>query len=929
MEKMSIVKRIVSVIVCIALVLGIFVISKLTSNNKQIEKVTTLEPYYDLLTYVQDEYGYQEYYNKHSNLPKVEGENTYFVNSDKSLKLLKQGESVSFNINTKRSIGNLRINYSMQEGNEENCEISLRLNNEIPFSEAENIYLYTQWLCDKTANTDERGNNYSPTLFVSNELVCETIADASGHTDGPICFAFNEGNNIITITAKKNSFNLESITVFYAEEKENNPAGNAAFKGEPIRIEAEFPTYRNDSSILEVCERSSAATSPTFKGLQIWNTLGGEGYGKIGQKIQWSFDVQKSGLYELDIRFRQNYKSGAVSNRKIIIDSGTPNQSSALAQFPYVSDWSILTVGSNDKDKEFYLEKGTHTITVEVVAGNIGETANLAQKCLYELNVLYRKIIAITGVSPDTYRDYKLEKKLGEDLKVIDNQIKILNGIFAYMHTLSGSEGSETVIFDQFSRLLMRFSEDPECIPKFLSEYQSNLSTLSNWIQTVTNQPLMLDYLELRPKDNSLTKANASFLTQTLFTAKQFLSTFAASYGVIGSTYDDNSIEVWLSLGRDQYQIIKEHIDNDFTAKNNIAVNLKLVDGGILLQTVVAGIAPDVYMFCDSGTPVNFASRGAALNLKSFSDYDEVVKRFSPETLVPYTYDGGVYALPITQSYSVLFARDDILGELSLSIPKTWDDVYNMLTVLQKNNMEFGFNSTISDYAMLLYQCGGELYKNDGKQANITSDESLKAFEIWTKLFLDYELPLSYNFVNRFRTGDMPIGITDFSTFNSLEVSAPEIKGLWSMHKVPAMSADGKSVTISAGTGIIAMKKTAKPKEAWEFMKWWTGFDEQKKYAKAIEDRQGSSARFSTANIEAFNSLPWDAKTLSLLNEQRDTARSVPEVPGGYFMSRHINNAFRAIVYNHKSIRYTAASYEKTINDEIRSKRIEFGLEVN
>ena len=52
-----------------------------------------------------------------------------------------------------------------------------------------------------------------------------------------------------------------------------------------------------------------------------------------------------------------------------------------------------------------------------------------------------------------------------------------------------------------------------------------------------------------------------------------------------------NSLEVWLAYGRDQAQVIRNLINNDFTPNSELgtAVNLKLVAGGTLLPSVLAG----------------------------------------------------------------------------------------------------------------------------------------------------------------------------------------------------------------------------------------------------------------------------------------------------------------------------------------------------
>ena len=48
-----------------------------------------------------------------------------------------------------------------------------------------------------------------------------------------------------------------------------------------------------------------------------------------------------------------------------------------------------------------------------------------------------------------------------------------------------------------------------------------------------------------------------------------------------------------------------------------------------------------------------------------------------------------------------------------------------------------------------------------------------------------------------------------------------------------------------------------------------------------------------------------------------------PEVPGGYFTGRHLNNAFRSVVYRNTDSTETLLEYVKVINEEIDEKQRE------
>ena len=91
----------------------------------------------------------------------------------------------------------------------------------------------------------------------------------------------------------------------------------------------------------------------------------------------------------------------------------------------------------------------------------------------------------------------------------------------------------------------------------------------------------------------------------------------------------------------------------------------------------------------------------------------------------------------------------------------------------------------LSLYYTLLYQNGTDVYDEDAKQTIIDNEAGVNAFAQYTSFFTDYGMPTEYDFVSRFRSGQMPIGIAAYSTYNTLVVSAPEIRGLWDFTLIP------------------------------------------------------------------------------------------------------------------------------------------------
>ena len=113
-------------------------------------------------------------------------------------------------------------------------------------------------------------------------------------------------------------------------------------------------------------------------------------------------------------------------------------------------------------------------------------------------------------------------------------------------------------------------------------------------------------------------------------------------------------------------------------------------------------------------------------------------------------------------------------------------------------------------------------------------------------------------------------------------------------------------------------------------MKWWTSADVQAEYARQIESVLGRSGRWLSANLEAIEEVAWSKDELSVITGQLETLRCLPEVAGGYYTGRSINNAVRTVVNDGKggvSPKETLYEYVRDINREIFLKRRELGLD--
>ena len=231
---------------------------------------------------------------------------------------------------------------------------------------------------------------------------------------------------------------------------------------------------------------------------------------------------------------------------------------------------------------------------------------------------------------------------------------------------------------------------------------------------------------------------------------------------------------------------------------------------------------------------------------------------------------------------------------------------------------------------MLLLQKGQNYYNDNMTASALDTIEAVQSFEEWTDFYTKYCFEQTYDAFSRFRTGEYPIVIANYTFFNQLTAASPEIKGLWDFCPVPGTErADGtiSHAANSNGAGAVIFKKAENKENAWEFVKWFTETETQVQYAAQIEGLLGTLGRFDTANVEALRRMSWSDGELERLTAQQEELEEIPVTPASYAVTRNIMNAFRETINEKENPRDTLIWYNKDINDEIARKRKNLGFD--
>lgn len=868
------------------------------------------------------------------------------------------------------------LDYYPVEGKSSEIQRAFFIDGQLPYEELSLIELNRIWVTDvqdtytdkngvlvKAWETDNQGFQVKPEAIEAPEWVNSYLYDSNGYITSPLEVYLEAGTHTLSVMSLKEPMLLHEITFKNPSEVDDyattkaawNAAGAAATSGQMVRIEGENATKMSSQMLYPRQDQSSPAVYPSSPKLLLNNTIGGTSWQDAGQWIEWDFDVAESGYYNIAAYCKQNFVRGIDVCRKIYIDDEVPFSEMNDYGFSYEQNWRKEVIADDDGNAyDFYLEAGHHTIKMEVVLGDMAGIISQVQETVQLLNSIYRQVIYITGVSPDIYRDYQIEASLPSLLGELEEAKAGIDSTLSALRETAGNNSDKLTVLVTMSDQLEELIKDEERFTEVISSYKVNVRACGNWITQVLPQPLQIDRLMIYSADSEPEIESAGWFSRASYEMKRLFYSFIIDYNQIGNVIEDTddsvTLTLWIGTGRDQANVIKALIDENFTNETGVNVNVQLVDMNTLLRATLAGEGPDVaiqvantngiagaVLNTGNDTPVNYGLRNAVLDLTQFDDFNDVTTRFSESALVPFTFNGATYALPDTQTFPMMFYRKDILAEIGLDVPTTWDEVKVAMTVLAKNQMEFGMLPTEQIFAMLLFQNGGEYYTENGDASMLDSDIAVNTFKEYCEFYTDYKLDKATSVEERFRTGECPIIISDYTTYNNLQVSAPDIAGLWDFTVVPGVENEDGTInhtTGSAGLADIIMANTEHPQESWEFLKWWTSTQTQTLYGREMESLMGASARVATANLDALANLSWPIKDYEELMQQFDQVQGIPQVPGGYYTWRNVNNAFYSVTTDASSTgrTYVATPREELmdnvlyINAEIDYKREEFNL---
>ncbi len=850
----------------------------------------------------------------------------------------------------------LIVKYASLEGSFSQIVRGIQIDGQFPFKEAERLGLDRLW---KDSQYPYERNE------INNEIrpVQEEIKDwneqwISDHTVSPepLRFALSQGKHTVRLVGVKEPISLHSLAFVspyripayaeYASQSDAEPSSEAwyaAIEGEQFK--------RKTASSVRTISISNAFISPNPLGRIVYNAMGGTTWQNPGESVVWEITVPHTGQYALDLKYFQGYNGDATVYRTIKLDGKVPFREMLRYEFAPGTSVQLGTLANGEGNPYlFYLTEGTHELEM-TVDNSLIRTAILA---LYEINErltdIEQNVRIISGnygfggvVNLDTSRVWEMKRydpeidvklvRLRDDLQSISDYLKGL-----YQNS-SGATSALDAAVDRLDRLI----DDVNNLPNEVGAFTEIKLSINNWTQTIESQPLYIDQLVVRTPNADPEIRPPGAWGKMKYAMSDFFRTFVQKYDE-NDYGNDEALTIWVQRNRDYVDLLQAMIDEEFTPRTGIEVNLSLMTSQqTLMMSAAAGRQPDVALGFGMEVPVDYAMRGAAVDLTQFEGFEEVYRRFNPGIMRSYTYDGKVYGLPEAVTYNMLFVRTDILEQLGLEPPDTWEDVIEMLPTLQENTMSFhyprlaniitsgtSFMPLRSDFITAYYQHGAEFYSPDGLMPQLASDQGYEAFKRWTEWFTKYDLPRDVQeFFNYFRYGWTPVGVGDISTYIQLRIAAPELAGNWMMLPIPGVKQPDGTVERWSSQGVtsaLMFEASDKKEKAWAFLDWWTSDDVQSRYGRDIESFAGIAYRWHTANVNAMQTLPWEEEDLLAINEQWRWEKNMPFVPGYYMLPREMDFAWNNAVLSGIPPREALDDAQKAFLREMQRKQLEFGI---
>lgn len=843
------------------------------------------------------------------------------------------GEGMRFQLQVDQAgLYQMGFRYQCTGDNILQTSMALKCNGEYPYDKLRRLFFADTWVSGEK-QYDRYGNECIAMPQKSNEWGFTWLRDISFLQNAPLMVWLEQGANDFELTANEGSVLIEEVVLAapaqVPEDGEETAEGAAC-----IGIEAEDFLYRNSPNIRTESSFNPAVT-PCDAVLKVQNVIEEASFRIGGTSVSYLVEVEAEGNYYLAFDYQQSSKSNFTVYRNLYIDGAIPSASYENIAFPYNNAYERKRL-----EVPVYLTAGTHELTLEVSLQPYGDAVAILEAIVSKINDMALSVNKITGGNTSRYRDFDLDEyglDIAGNLNAWADTIEEVYEILAREDGF-GERNGEIKLLDTAVVSLRELAAKPNELPQNINRFSYGDSSVRQYLTTVSENLSMggcsFDKIWLYQEDAEL-PAGKGFLEKLKFRAEHFIASFTQEDYAPGYE-DSDTVEIWVNRPRQYLEMMQRMADTDFTKRTGIKVNLSIVpDQQKLILANASGKAPDGAIGINTGYVYDLALRNALADLREFPDFKEVGRRFAPGMLIPGVCNEGIYAIPETFNFYVLFYRTDIFEKLNLSVPDNMDQVRDLLPEL--NRMGLGFNTHVANLptktfaatAPFVFQSGGSLYEEGSMTCRLDSPQVIEGFEYLTENFTVYDMDYEIlSFYQSFRDGRTPIGVSNYATYNLLTNAAPELNGCWDIALYPGLVGQDGSVdrsTSGAAESCVVFGASDQKEAAWEFISWWMSDEVQTEFSFMLQATLGNEYMWNSANLNAIAAAPWSADHKEVIMEQISWTNEMPPVPGNYIVEREMGNVLVNVVTANVNLRTAIDDAQKRINAEMNRKLEEFG----
>jgi len=837
------------------------------------------------------------------------------------------------------------LDYFLLDDNTEDTKISLTINDELQFYESQALILPAIWqFATEDFALDRYENELQPLSIKQRMWQSQSLRDMRALHAYPFQY-FVEPGDVISlhfVNAKVliGQISLETVEPLIAYDTYRQSHVNTEVIDTLKMISSRSMSSRTDASIRLRTEQDVSAMYYDTQFLRL-NTIFGDSWERGGQAIQYEVNIETAGMYALSFRYRQYLQNDMITTRSIYINDEIPFKEFLAMAFPYTMQFRNRTLMQEDGTPYYvYLEAGQNTITLEAVNYPYRFAIETLQSVMQQIQSLALAIKRYTAGSNDLYRDWEIETYFPEAKNNLIQWADQLDVMYQQLLGISINENPSQLANVRVSSARLRnLANQINRLPGLMVQFADGDSSVNQMLGALL-QEMMRSSLEIERimvhGDVALPRATATFFQSAYEgSARLVLSFINNPYSATQMNEED--LNVWVNFPRPYIEIMQAMVDQFYPGQRQVKLS-QMPDENKLILSNISGQSPDLALGVNHWIPYDFASRDAALDLRQFDGYNEVVQTYAKGAMIPYVFEEGVYGLPLTQNFWVTFYRRDIMSSIGVNqIPQTWDEVIGLLPLLQSYGLNYflplsQFSGLKPFVATLpfIHQFGGSLYAEDGMSTTINSEATLKGLTLMAELFTLYNIPkFVASFYNQFRYGTLPIGIGDLGTYLLLSSAASELDGLWAMDLHPGYrdpvtnQINRSSATGAQGSMILA--NTNLPDDSWDFLSWWMSTPMQALFGQTLQSTYGKTYFWNSANLDAFaqSSMPQEYKSIVL--QQWEFALEASRIPGTYMVERELSNAWTNIVFQGMNPRQAIDEAVRISNREIIYKMAEFG----